>query len=387
MQDLLNSVGQQIGITIESLQNTDQLVHKQGPPAVGLRRHHRYAGPPGPGSAHPDGQPGLSPPLRGALEEILDQPCRAPAAGRHCPFTRGGVETVFQTREAHDGRGSERQGEHFPGPLLPHCRRTGRSGQHRAQRQGHHRPEAGGAADPADGEISRRGTAGRRASPTKSTTPWGSFSATRICSRINWQGFPSRQDLTTIEKHAVNCQRIVSDLLEFARGQETSWRLAPLNRTIEEVVRMVEHQFRRQQVRHSNWISNRTLPLLKIDANKMKQVYLNLLMNARQAIKDRGEIRVEHAVSPTRRHCTDHLSGTTACGIPPEIMDRIFDPFFSTKKTGEGTGLGLSVSLRDRQGPWRRHPGGQASRADGPGSPSSCPWTRGVRIMPCGNDS
>ena len=102
---------------------------------------------------------------------------------------------------------------------------------------------------------------------------------------------PGVQDAATIEKHAVNCQRIVADLLEFARGQETERQPADLNPTIEEVVRMVEHQFRRQHCDIELDLEP-GLPRVKIDANKMKQVYLNLVMNARQAIKDRGVIRI-----------------------------------------------------------------------------------------------
>jgi signal transduction histidine kinase len=153
------------------------------------------------------------------------------------------------------------------------------------------------------------------------------------------QGF---KDASTIEKHAVNCQRIVADLLEFARGQETERQPTDLNPTIEEVVRMVEPQFRRQHCEIELDLKP-GLPLVKIDANKMKQVYLNLVMNARQAIKDRGVIRIQTRYLPEAGKV--HLIfWDNGIGISPEIIDRIFDPFFSTKKTGDGTGLGLSVS-------------------------------------------
>ena len=105
---------------------------------------------------------------------------------------------------------------------------------------------------------------------------------------------------------------------------------------------MVEHQFRRQHCEIELDLEP-GLPMVKIDANKMKQVYLNLLMNARQAIKDRGVIRIKTRHLPEARKV--HLIfWDNGSGIAPEIIDRIFDPFFSTKKTGEGTGLGLSVS-------------------------------------------
>ena len=154
------------------------------------------------------------------------------------------------------------------------------------------------------------------------------------------QGF---KDAATIEKHAVNCQRIVADLLEFARGRETERQPADLNPAIEEVVRMVEPQFRRQHCVIELDLKP-GLPLVKIDVNKMKQVYLNLVMNARQAIKDRGVIRIQRGSTCRRPARSTLIFWDNGIGISPEIIDRIFDPFFSTKKTGEGTGLGLSVS-------------------------------------------
>ena len=102
------------------------------------------------------------------------------------------------------------------------------------------------------------------------------------------QGF---KDVAIIEKHAVNCQRIVADLLEFARGQETARHPTALNATIDEVVRLVEPQFRRQRCPIELDLAE-SLPRVNIDVNKMKQVYLNLLMNSRQAIQGPGHLSV-----------------------------------------------------------------------------------------------
>lgn len=154
------------------------------------------------------------------------------------------------------------------------------------------------------------------------------------------QGF---HDVGTIEKHARNCQRIVADLLKFSRGQETEPQLAQLNSTIEEVVQMVDHQFRRQRCRIDLNLDSH-LPQLRFDVDKMKQVFLNLLMNASQASKEgQGLIRISTRHRPETRQ-VQIVFRDNGTGIPPEIMGRIFDPFFTTKKTGEGTGLGLSVS-------------------------------------------
>jgi two-component system NtrC family sensor kinase len=74
---------------------------------------------------------------------------------------------------------------------------------------------------------------------------------------------------------------------------------------------------------------------------QLNQVFMNLLVNAAQAIEDRGEIRI------TTRHDNGHVEiriSDTGCGMPPEVIPKIFDPFFTTKEVGKGTGLGLNVA-------------------------------------------
>lgn len=83
------------------------------------------------------------------------------------------------------------------------------------------------------------------------------------------------------------------------------------------------------------------VPEIECSPSQINQVFLNLLTNAAQAIEDRGEI-----VITTKRHDDEHVAISIAdngCGIPPEIMDKIRDPFFTTKEVGSGTGLGLSI--------------------------------------------
>jgi two-component system, NtrC family, sensor kinase len=341
-QELLLSVGQQIGITIESLHNVEQLVHSKDllqsvfdgiTDMMALLdrdlrikmvnqaylRHHGVA-----------------------LEEILDRPCAPPTADHHCPFSRGSLETVFQTRrpmteEVQSGAGGIFLVHYYPivddrGDVVSivHYAKDITAEKRVEQRIQH-----------AEKLASLGQLAGGIAHEINN--PLGVI----LCyaDLLKGQLAGSSQvlkDVTTIEKHAINCQRIVADLLEFARSQETARQFTDLNPTIAEVVRMVEHQFRRQHCDLKLDLEP-GLPLVKIDANKMKQVYLNLVMNARQAMSGRGLIRI------TTRHLPEAgkvqiIFADNGAGIAPEIIDRIFDPFFSTKKTGEGTGLGLSVS-------------------------------------------
>ena len=149
-------------------------------------------------------------------------------------------------------------------------------------------------------------------------------------------------DMSVIEKHSRSCQKIVADLLGFARGQGTERKPADLNQTIRDVISMVTPQFRRKYclIEFNPGIG---LPLVSIDGDKMRQVFLNLLMNARQAMNGKGLIEISTRLLKEERQ-VEIVFRDNGSGIAPEIMGRIFDPFFSTKKTGEGTGLGLSVS-------------------------------------------
>jgi len=149
-------------------------------------------------------------------------------------------------------------------------------------------------------------------------------------------------DITVIERHAENCQRIVSDLLEFARGRKTglSKQQTSINELVETVMSMVRQQYMKQHITITSTLKE-GLPFCFIDASRIKQVLLNLIINAAQAIDQQGEISIT-----TRRSEQSVLIIITdnGPGIASEVLDKIFDPFFSTKEPGEGTGLGLSVS-------------------------------------------
>ncbi|MEW5910683.1 MAG: ATP-binding protein, partial [Thermodesulfobacteriota bacterium] len=158
-------------------------------------------------------------------------------------------------------------------------------------------------------------------------------------------------DLKTIEKHAVNCKRIVEDLLKFSRSTDTSKSASDLNELLNDVISVVESSFRLEDVQIIRNFSN-ALPLLILDPNKMKQVFMNLIMNARQAIHDNGILTVSTGIVSDPEKVLISFSDNGS-GISPDIIHRIFDPFFTTKPTGMGTGLGLSVSygiIKDHDG-------------------------------------
>ncbi|MBM9538065.1 c-type heme family protein [Desulfobulbus alkaliphilus] len=155
----------------------------------------------------------------------------------------------------------------------------------------------------------------------------------------NQQG---HKDLEIIEKQTQNCKRIVTDLLQFARSQDSVKAPACLNTMLSEVVQMLEHQCKHKDI-SLELLFDQQLPMITVDVNKMKQVFVNLLLNAFQAVQQHGMIRISTAYHPHQQQA-EIVFQDNGHGIPPEIQNKIFDPFFSTKQTGDGTGLGLSVS-------------------------------------------
>ena len=150
------------------------------------------------------------------------------------------------------------------------------------------------------------------------------------------------EDLRTIEKQARNCKKIVEDLLNFARRTGTSKTRVNLRESMEAVIEVIRKQLELDNIAIQTHY-DQDLPDLAGDAEKLKQVFMNLLINARQAIHKDGRI----VVSVGFDESDDWALVTVADdgpGIPAEIQDKISDPFFTTRPTGQGTGFGLSVS-------------------------------------------
>jgi len=137
---------------------------------------------------------------------------------------------------------------------------------------------------------------------------------------------------------ASRVRKIVQDLRDFSRAGDAQWQRFDLHSGLESTLNVVwnEVKYKADVVRDYG-----VLPEVECLPSQMNQVFLNLLVNAAQAIAERGVITLR-----TRAE-GDMVSISiqdTGCGVPAEIRDRIFDPFFTTKPVGKGTGLGLSVT-------------------------------------------
>lgn len=149
------------------------------------------------------------------------------------------------------------------------------------------------------------------------------------------------KDLKTIEKHVRHCKSIVEDLLNFARRSEPKKERVDIHRTIEDVLGFIRQNSGSSRIDFQTDFDRRIPPVV-LDEKKIKQVLINLLMNARHAVGARGTVKVS-----TARHASGGLEILVADdghGIDEKDLKHIFDPFFTTKPTGEGTGLGLAVS-------------------------------------------
>jgi len=165
---------------------------------------------------------------------------------------------------------------------------------------------------------------------------------TQLLLRDEDENSERRKDLITIEKQVRSCKSIVEDLLSFARKSETKKEAVRIDGLIDDVFKFIRQHSRSEGIQMERKF-DRSIPLLMLDEKKVKQVLINLIMNAIYAIDTKGSIRVATELDRESDRIFIRIADD-GCGIEKKIFKKIFDPFFTTKSTGEGTGLGLSVS-------------------------------------------
>jgi PAS domain S-box-containing protein len=153
-------------------------------------------------------------------------------------------------------------------------------------------------------------------------------------------GDPRHQLIEKVVKQTFRASEIVNNLLNFSRTGATEFTEVNLNAVVEEVLTLVAHPFRTGQVQVTRNLQQE-LPAVLGSTNKLQQVFLNLFLNARDAMPSGGVVQIRTAA---HNGSVEVEIIDTGAGIPRENLHRIFDPFFTTKSSGRGTGLGLSVS-------------------------------------------
>ena len=151
---------------------------------------------------------------------------------------------------------------------------------------------------------------------------------------------PRRDDLKMLINETTRCKNIVADLLNFARQQEVLAQETNVHALLEQVIEGVGLQLIFQKVETVRQFSP-ALPTIQADPGQLQQVFVNLLNNAAEAMKDGGTITL--ATRPVDSHWVEIKVSDTGYGIPEENLGKLFTPFFTTKALGKGTGLGLSI--------------------------------------------
>lgn len=151
-----------------------------------------------------------------------------------------------------------------------------------------------------------------------------------------------RNDVGIIRKHTDQCRTVVEALLNFSRSAEPQLKKTDINACTEEVAAVLGLQIQKEKFRIERQF-DQSLPRITVDGNKIKQVLMNLLINASQAMPDGGCITVKTMLTTNGKQLSIAITDTGK-GIPKENIPKIFDPFYTTKGPEKGTGLGLSVS-------------------------------------------
>jgi len=150
-----------------------------------------------------------------------------------------------------------------------------------------------------------------------------------------------KEELHTITREADRCARIVKNLLDFSRKTEPRKAMNSVNETIDRALGLVEHLAGFQDIEIIKEYAH-DLPDLLLDPGQMEQVFVNMFVNASQAMEDGGRLTLWTGLDEDSESVLIKVEDT-GHGVPEEHLGRIFDPFFSTKEA-KGTGLGLSVS-------------------------------------------
>ncbi len=151
-----------------------------------------------------------------------------------------------------------------------------------------------------------------------------------------WQEYGS-----IIIREVDGLNRIVSELLDLVRSQPLRTEPTDINRLVEDTLLLARDSASNRRINFELALS-RHLPSLEVDRGQIKQVLLNIIVNAIQSVTEHGDIRI--ATMMRGEHDVGISVTDNGCGIPDALRERIFDPFFSTKPTG--TGLGMAIARR-----------------------------------------
>jgi PAS domain S-box-containing protein len=172
---------------------------------------------------------------------------------------------------------------------------------------------------------------------------------------------PVRKQLGTLQQQARRAAEIVQNLMYFSRPPAPGKSSISISELMQRTLALHSYSLRKNNIT-VDFLPESALAEVKGDPHQLMQVFLNLIMNAEQAMRElrnRGTLRIRLG---SQEQCVTAIFQDDGPGIPPEIMPHIFDPFYTTRRPGRGTGLGLSVC----RAILREH-GGNVEASSGPG--------------------
>jgi two-component system NtrC family sensor kinase len=152
----------------------------------------------------------------------------------------------------------------------------------------------------------------------------------------------TRDSLEKIVKQANRCRDIIRGLLDFSRQRKPEKRLSSLNRVLEECISLVDNQVLFHNIQIAPRLG-KDLPRVFMDPSQIQQVFMNLIINAAEAMNGAGKLTLTTRHVPAE-NAVEVDFADTGHGISEEDLDKLFSPFFTTKEVGHGTGLGLAIS-------------------------------------------
>jgi histidine kinase len=174
--------------------------------------------------------------------------------------------------------------------------------------------------------------------------------------------------LSKADSNVDRATKIINHMRQFARKSDVDFTRVQVNDVLQSAFEIFSQQLKRRGI-EVQWAIDAELPKISADPGRLEQVFINLLLNARDAIElkwlqesrkgercDRIMIKTRHRGNRVVCRICD-----TGIGVPPQIANKIFEPFFTTKEVGKGTGLGLSISygiIKECQGDIRVLPRG-----------------------------
>ena len=154
---------------------------------------------------------------------------------------------------------------------------------------------------------------------------------------------PVKQCLDIVIRETIRCRKIIQNLLEFAREKQPQKAPTNINSVLEKTLGLLENLFLVNGIKLRRNLQPE-MPDCFVDGNQIQQIFINLLLNAVEAIGQSGLITVRTRFNADC-NCIVAEVEDTGCGIPREILPRIFDPFFSTKPMGTGLGLAMTFGI------------------------------------------